>query len=68
MYHAETATRHRVVGVIVWPYSTMNAKEKGCDVNMMREGEVLRLKEDAETKVEYTYNVAWVVGDMFAAG
>ncbi|KAJ3025008.1 hypothetical protein HDV00_000442, partial [Rhizophlyctis rosea] len=59
MYHAESETRHRVVGVVVWPYSTKNAKASGCDPNVMQDGEGLVLDEAKDTAVEYTYNVVW---------
>ncbi|KAJ3273519.1 hypothetical protein HK104_004267 [Borealophlyctis nickersoniae] len=61
MYHTEDDAKYRVVGVIVWPYSSQSVElEAGCNYAGRGIESMLHLNEEGDTAVVYTYNVQWI--------
>lgn len=60
-YHERPDGKHRVVGVVVYPYSKDWKLDKDGKVDCDKRSLAFHLKEDGQSRVIYTYSVNWKV-------
>lgn len=61
-YHKRSAEQYRVVGVLVWPSSLARSDSTASNPTCAK-GAGLKLRNDRNTKLYYTYSISWEESD-----